>query len=473
MRRTRNAKIVATLGPASSDKEMIRRLFDAGVDVFRLNFSHGSQSDHAERMETLRDLEKETGRPIGVLQDLQGPKIRVGVLEDGGFHVKQGDKLRFVLEGGKGTPDSIPLPHPQVFEAIAPGHNLLVNDGRIRLKTVGIGDDWIEADVLVGGPMSDRKGVNLPDTLLDLSPLTDKDRDDLKFGLSLGVDFIALSFVQRAADVIEGRRLIGSDVGICSKIEKPKALEQLEDIIALSDSIMVARGDLGVEIPLEHVPERQKEMIRLCRKAGKPVIIATQMLESMVQAPAPTRAETSDVATAIYDGADAVMLSAESASGKYPVEAVAMMSRVIEATEHGAGYRAIVDSLNIGIEHTVEHAMAAASDLVAENVDAKAIVAFTSSGTTAVRAARERPNVPIIALTPELEVARKMSLLWGAHSVQSDGVDTYDSMVDEAVRQARKEGFALEGDRIVILSGVPFGQSGTTNNLRVATVLRN
>ena len=279
--------------------------------------------------------------------------------------------------------------------------------------------------------------------------------------------------MQRAADVIEGRRLIGSDVGICSKIEKPKALEQLEDIIALSDSIMVARGDLGVEIPLEHVPERQKEMIRLCRKAGKPVIIATQMLESMVQAPAPTRAETSDVATAIYDGADAVMLSAESASGKYPVEAVAMMSRVIEATEHGAGYRAIVDSLNIGIEHTVEHAMAAASALVAENVDAKAIVAFTSSGTTAVRAARERPNVPIIALTPELEVARKMSLLWGAHSVQSDGVDSYDSMVDEAIRQARKEGFALEGDRIVILSGVPFGQSGTTNNLRVATVLRN
>ncbi|MCB1478418.1 MAG: pyruvate kinase [Rhodobiaceae bacterium] len=473
MRRTRNAKIVATLGPASSDKEMIRRLFDAGVDVFRLNFSHGSQSDHALRMEILRDLEKESGRPIGVLQDLQGPKIRVGVLEDGGYHVKQGDKLRFVLEGGKGTPDSIPLPHRQVFEAIAPGHNMLVNDGRIRLKATGIGDDWIEAEVLVGGPMSDRKGVNLPDTLLDLSPLTDKDRDDLKFGLSLGVDFVALSFVQRAADVIEGRRLIGSDVGICSKIEKPKALEQLEDIIALSDSIMVARGDLGVEIPLEHVPEHQKEMVRLCRKAGKPVIIATQMLESMVQAPAPTRAETSDVATAIYDGADAVMLSAESASGKYPVEAVAMMSRVIEATENGAGYRAIVDSLNLSIEHTVEHAMAAAAALVAENVDAKAIVAFTSSGTTAVRAARERPNVPVIALTPELEVARKMSLLWGAHSVQSDGVDTYDSMVDEAVRQARKEGFALEGDRIVILSGVPFGQSGTTNNLRVATVLRN
>ncbi|MCB1472995.1 MAG: pyruvate kinase [Rhodobiaceae bacterium] len=473
MRRIRKAKIVATLGPASSDAATIARLFDAGVDVFRLNFSHGTKDDHAQRMKILRDLEASTGRPIAVMQDLQGPKIRVGALKDDGFRIQAGETVRFVLEGGDGTAQGIPLPHREVFDAIAPGHAMLIDDGKLRLKVTGLGNDWIEAEVIIGGPVSNRKGVNLPDTLLALSPLTQKDRADLAFGMELGADFVALSFVQRAADVMECRQIIGNEIGIISKIEKPKALDDLAGIVALSDGVMVARGDLGVEIPAEEVPARQKDMIRLCRRAGKPVIIATQMLDSMVAVPSPTRAEASDVATAIYDGADAVMLSAESASGKYPVEAVAMMDRIITSTENHDAYRAAMDSLELDIEQSVEHAMAAAAALVAETIDACAIIAFTSSGTSAQRAARERPDMPIIALTPQLRVARQMALLWGAHSVQSDDVAGYDAMVEEAVRQARQEGFAKEAERIVILSGVPFGTPGSTNNLRVATIPRD
>ena len=348
MRRFRHAKIVATVGPASASPEMLRRLFLAGVDTFRLNFSHGTQADHAVVHAAIRALEHEVGRPIGILQDLQGPKIRLGTLAGGRLDVVPGESLRFVLDGAEGGRDAIPLPHPEIFAAVAPGQDLLIDDGRVRVRVTGLTRDSIIAEVVIGGTLSNRKGVNLPGTLLDVSPLTAKDRADLAFGLELGVDWVALSFVQKPSDVIEARGLIGDRAGIMTKVEKPQALERIDDIIRLSDAVMVARGDLGVEIPQEDVPGRQKELIRACRLAVKPVVVATQMLDSMVSAPTPTRAEASDVATAIYDGADAVMLSAESATGKFPVETVEMMARIIHRTETHKLYRSLITASDPG-----------------------------------------------------------------------------------------------------------------------------
>jgi pyruvate kinase len=470
MHRQRNAKIVATLGPASSTPELIQALFEAGVDVFRLNFSHGTQADHEERYRAIRLVEQKAGRPIGILQDLQGPKIRIGKLPSPPLRLGRGEAVRFALKPESADPREIPLPHPEVFRNILPGHGLMIDDGKLRLEVVGCDKDWFEARVVVGGNLTDRKGVNLPDTDLPISPLTDKDRKDLAFGLSLGVDWIALSFVQRADDILEAQALIQGRAGIMAKIEKPKALERIEDIVALVDAVMVARGDLGVEIPPEDVPGRQKELVRLCRMAGKPVVIATQMLESMIHAPSPTRAEASDVATAIYDSADAVMLSAESASGDYPVEAVAMMDRIIRHTERHRLYRSIIDALQPTPEHTVPHAVAAAAADIAAQVDAKAIVAFTASGTTAMRVARKRPRVPIVSISPDAGVARRLALLWGSHSVVAEDISSYDEMVDRARTKAVAERFAGTGDRIVVVAGIPFGRAGSTNNIRVVTV---
>ncbi|EWY37154.1 pyruvate kinase [Skermanella stibiiresistens SB22] len=470
MRRYRRAKIVATVGPASSSPEMLKKLLEAGVDTFRLNFSHGTHDDHAKVHAAIRALEAEVARPIGILQDLQGPKIRVGTIRDGKLTLKAGEKIRFVLSGSDGDQMSIPLPHPEIFAAILPGHELLIDDGRVRVRVTGLGDDWIEAEMMVGGVISNRKGVNLPGTVLDLSPLTAKDRADLAYGLELGVDWVALSFVQKPGDMIEARGLIGDRAGLMAKIEKPAALDQIEDIIRLSDAVMVARGDLGVEIPHEFVPGRQKELVRACRLAVKPVIVATQMLDSMVTAPTPTRAEASDVATAIYDGADAVMLSAESATGSYPVEAVGMMDRIIKATEQHKLYRSIIEATRPGEEQTAPHAVAAAAADLAEAVHAPAIVAFTSSGTTPARIARKRPPMPIVAITPDAKVSRRLCLLWGAHSILSDDITTYEEMVQRATATARSEGFAKPVDTIVIVAGIPFAQAGTTNNLRVVQV---
>ncbi|MBP2315909.1 pyruvate kinase [Azospirillum soli] len=470
MRRHRRAKIVATVGPASNTPEMLKKLFHAGVDTFRLNFSHGTHDDHAKVHAAIRALEAEVGRPIGILQDLQGPKIRVGTIRDGKITVTAGDTIRFVLSGSDGDQNSIPLPHPEIFAAIVPGHHLLIDDGRVRVSVTGLGDDWIEAKVIFGGTISNRKGVNLPGTVLDLSPLTTKDRADLAFGLELGVDWVALSFVQKPSDLLEARGLIGERAGLMAKIEKPSALDRIEDIIGLSDAVMVARGDLGVEIPHEEVPGRQKELVRACRLAVKPVIVATQMLDSMVAAPTPTRAEASDVATAIYDGADAVMLSAESASGAYPVEAVAMMDRIIRSTEQHKLYRSIIDASDPGEEQTAPHAVAAAAADLAEVIHSAAIVAFTSSGTTAARIARKRPAVPVLAITPDEKLSRRLCLLWGAHSVLSEDIHTYEEMVERATRIAQAEEFARPNDSMVVVAGIPFAQAGTTNNLRVVQV---
>ncbi|MDR3461932.1 MAG: pyruvate kinase [Beijerinckiaceae bacterium] len=472
MRRHRRAKIVATVGPASASPEMLKALFLAGVDTFRLNFSHGVHEDHAKVHTAIRALEMEVGRPIGILLDLQGPKIRVGTIKDGKITVAPGEKIRFVLSGTNGDQRSIPLPHPEIFAAVLPGHDLLIDDGRVRIRVDRCGSNFIEAEVIVGGVISNRKGVNLPGTILDLSPLTPKDRTDLAFGLALGVDWIALSFVQKPSDVIEARALVGDQAGLVAKIEKPSALDHIDDIIMLSDAVMVARGDLGVEIPPEDVPGRQKEIVRACRLAVKPVIVATQMLDSMVAAPTPTRAEASDVATAIYDGADAVMLSAESATGSYPRETVEIMDRIIRSTEQHKLYRSIIDATRPDEETTAPHAVAAAAADLAEAIHAPTIVAFTSSGTTAARIARKRSAVPILAITPNLRTSRRLCLLWGAHSLLSEDAHTYEEMVDRATTRALSEGFARVADLIVVVAGIPFGQAGSTNNLRVVHVGR-
>lgn len=470
MRRERKAKIIATLGPASSDPAMIEKLFDAGADVFRLNFSHGTKDDHKRRFDAIRALEIKKKRPIGILQDLQGPKIRVGTLKAGPVMLSAGQELIFRLDREAGDAQSVALPHPEVFENMMPGHRIMIDDGKLQLECIDAEKERIRARIVVGGQLSDRKGVNLPETELSISPLTAKDREDLAYGLDLGVDWIALSFVQRPSDVIEAQALIQGRAGVMAKIEKPAALGRMDDIVALVDAVMVARGDLGVEIPPEDVPGRQKELVRLCRHAGKPVVVATQMLESMVKSPSPTRAEASDVATAIYDSADAVMLSAESASGDWPVEAVSMMNRIIEHTENHKLYRSIIEALQPSPEHTTAHAVAAAAADIADNIGAAAIVAYTASGTTSLRAARKRPKVPILSLSPAPLTARRLALLWGNHSVISAEITSYDEMVEQAKAHAIEEGFAKAGDRIVIVAGIPFGRQGSTNNVRVARI---
>jgi pyruvate kinase len=469
-RRHRHAKIVATVGPASSTPAQLHALFLAGVDTFRLNFSHGLREDHARVHAAIRDLEKRVDRPIGILQDLQGPKIRIGTLQGGRLDLQAGEAVRFVLEGADGDKQAIPLRHPEIFDAVVPGQELLIDDGRVRVRVTGPDRTTITAEVVTGGPILNRKGVNLPGTLLDLSPLTEKDRADLAFGLDLGVDWVALSFVQKPSDVIEARGIIGDRAGIMSKIEKPQALERIDDIIRLSDAVMVARGDLGVEIPHEDVPSRQKELIRACRLAVKPVVVATQMLDSMVNAPAPTRAEASDVATAIYDGADAVMLSAESATGLYPVEAVAMMDRIIRSVEGHKLYHSIVAASEPGEEETAPHAVATATADLAEAIHAAAIVAYTASGTTAARVARKRPTAAILALTPNVATSRRLCLLWGARSVLTEDVDSYEEMTAKACQHVQQEGFAKANDFIVVTAGIPFKTTGNTNNIRLINI---
>jgi pyruvate kinase len=471
MRRQRKAKIVATLGPASTTRKQIEALFKAGADIFRLNLSHGTHEDHKARYDIIREIERDLDRPIGVLVDLQGPKLRVGTFKEGGVDLKAGQSFRFDLDSKKpGDDKRAPLPHPEILEAVQPGSNLLLDDGRIRVVVKREGKDCIDCEVLTGGRLTDRKGVNIPDAVLNLSPLTKKDREDLTFGLDLGADWIALSFVQRPEDIAEARRLIAGRSRILAKLEKPAAIEHLDEIIELSDAVMVARGDLGVELPAEVVPGLQKRIVVASRKAGKPVVVATQMLESMVSAPTPTRAEASDVATAIYDGADAVMLSAESASGKYPLEAVSIMNRIIEQTERDPSYRRIIDAQHSEPEATGNDAISAAAAQVARTLTASAIVTYTTSGSTALRVARERPDAPILCLTQDLATARRLALLWGAHCVHTADIRTFGEMVEKATRVAVKQEFARKGERLVITAGVPFGRPGSTNTLRVAWI---
>lgn len=470
MRRRRNAKIIATLGPASTTEETIAELFEAGTDIFRLNFSHGSQDDHRKTYDTIRALEDKVGRPIAIMMDLQGPKLRVGDFEKGRVDLVAGEPFRLDLNLELGNEVSAPLPHPEIFAALKPEMDVLIDDGKIRLKVTRAGKDFAETMVVTGGELSNHKGVNIPSALLNLSPVTEKDKEDLAFGLSLGVDWVALSFVQRPEDLVEARKLMDANTGLMAKLEKPSAIEHLDAIVDLADAIMVARGDLGVELPPEDVPPVQKQIISSSRRAGKPVVVATQMLDSMIHSPTPTRAEASDVATAIFDGADAVMLSAETAVGDYPVEAVSMMSRIIARVEVDSFYRGSMNTTQHDPEATSADAIVAAARQVAETVSATVIVTFSSTGSTTLRAARERPAVPVLGLTPNLLTSRKLALVWGVHSVRTKDVETLREMAGKAMRIAVREEFAVSGDSIVIVAGIPFGVPGGTNVLRIAKV---
>jgi pyruvate kinase len=472
LRRRRSAKIVATLGPSSSTPERIGALFEAGVDVFRLNFSHGTQEDHRARFDAIRRIESATGRPIGILADLQGPKLRLGAFAEGRIELTAGARFHLDLDCQVGDENRAPLPHPEIFEALRPGTELLLDDGRVRLQVEDCGSGFADTRCLVGGTLSDRKGVNVPNAELALSAITEKDRADLSFALEHGADWIAFSFVQRPADVAEGRKLVGGRAGIMVKLEKPSAIKHLAEIIELADGLMVARGDLGVEMPPEDVPSVQKQVIHACRVAGKPVVVATQMLESMVAAPMPTRAEASDVATAVYEGADAVMLSAETAAGRYPIEAVAMMNRIACRVQEDPLYHSMLEGSRLEHEHTAPDAISAAACQVARLVGAAAIVSYTTSGATALRAARERPASPVLVLTSNLGTARRLAVLWGAHCVHTSDVKSFGDMVQKAVRIAHREKIAELGQRVVITAGVPFGTPGATNVLRIAWVDR-
>lgn len=468
MKRTRNVKIVATLGPASNDYEMIRALHEAGADVFRLNMSHGSHEEIAQRHGIIRQIEKDLGSPIGILADLQGPKLRVGVFENESEELEQGAMFRLDLDEAEGNVTRVNLPHPEIFAALEPGAHLLVNDGKIRLEVVSCGRDFADCTVIAGGTISNRKGVNVPDVELPLAALSEKDKADLEFACDLGVDWIALSFVQRPADVQDARLLVQGRAAVLSKIEKPNAVERFDDILEVSDGIMVARGDLGVELPVQNVPPIQKRLVRKCRTAAKPVIVATQMLESMIESPIPTRAEVSDVATAIYEGADAVMLSAESAAGEYPVEAVTTMNNVATEVELDPTYTQIIEASRMAVRTTVADGIVAAAREIAETTDIKAICCFTHSGTTALLTARERPRVPILALTPLESTARRLALSWGTNCVITSALDRFKMAVVNAAVAARSQGYASDKDQVLVTAGVPFNVTGTTNILRVA-----
>lgn len=469
--RGRKIRVLATLGPASSTPEMIRRLFVAGADAFRINMSHGAHEDKIEMIAAIRAIERDLGRASTILFDLQGPKLRVGKFADGLVQLRAGAEFVLDADPAPGDATRVNLPHREIFDALEPGARLLLDDGKLVLRVVRVAPERIETSVEVGGALSNSKGLNVPDVVVPMAALTEKDRADLAFAIDQGADWIALSFVQRPEDVAEARRLIGGKAALLAKIEKPAAVERLEEILELADAVMVARGDLGVEMPPERVPLLQKRIVETARRMGRPVVVATQMLESMILAPTPTRAEVSDVATAIYDGADAIMLSAESAAGSWPEEAVAMMDRIAVAVEADASYNARIHFTETPADPTTADALAEASCEIAQTVSATAIICFTISGSTARRIARERPSVPLLVLTPRLATARRLGLLWGAHPVRTKDVASFEEMVGKAKRMALRHGIAHAGDRIIVMAGVPFGTPGSTNVLHVVRLI--
>ena len=470
MRRLRRTKIVATLGPASSSRTMVARLFEVGADTFRINMSHTPHDRMRELVTAIRSLESEYNRPIGILVDLQGPKLRVGSFGGGGATLDKDAIFTFDADSTPGNATRVMLPHPEIFAGVEPGHTLLLDDGKIRLIVVEAGKQRIAARVEVGGKLSDRKGVSLPDSTLPFSALTPKDRSDLDAALDAGIDWIGLSFIQRPDDIAEAKKIARGRAAVMAKIEKPQAVNRLDEIIDLTDALMVARGDLGVEMPLEKVPGIQKLITRNARRAGKPVVVATQMLESMISSPVPTRAEVSDVATAIFDGADAIMLSAESAAGQYPVEAVSTMNRIAEEVESEDGYRSIIQAHHAEPEATGADAIAAAARQIADTLDLSAIICWTGSGSTGLRVARERPQVPIVAISPNISTGRRLSVVWGIHCIVAEDARDQDDMVERACRLAFKDGFAKAGRRVIIVAGVPLGTPGATNMIRIAFV---
>ncbi|MGE6242174.1 pyruvate kinase [Ectopseudomonas guguanensis] len=470
MNADKKVKILATLGPAIRDAAHIRQLVEAGVNLFRLNFSHGEHADHAQRYQWVREVERELNQPIGILMDLQGPKLRVGRFAEGKVQLVNGQSLRLDLDATPGDASRVNLPHPEIIEALQPGMSLLLDDGRLRLKVTAKQNDAVITEVIAGGELSDRKGVNVPEAVLQLSPLTEKDRRDLAFGLELGVDWVALSFVQRPEDIVEARELIGGKAFLMAKIEKPSAVQHLEEIARLCDAIMVARGDLGVEVPAENVPRIQKDIVRTCRQLGRPVVVATQMLESMRFSPAPTRAEVTDVANAVAEGADAVMLSAETASGDYPLETVQMMSKIIRQVENGPDYQSQLDVGRPQAEATASDAISCAIRRISSILPVAALVNYTESGSSSLRASRERPKAPILSLTPSLTTARRLTVAWGIYSVVNERLRRVEEVTSTALEIAQAQGMARRGETVVITAGEPFGQPGSTNSLRIETL---
>ncbi len=466
----KKVKILATLGPAIKGIDDIRQLVEAGVNLFRLNFSHGEHADHAQRYQWVREVERQLNYPIGILMDLQGPKLRVGRFADGKVNLERGQAFRLDLDSTPGDARRVNLPHPEIIEALEPGMNLLLDDGRLRLQVTAKHADAVETTVIAGGELSDRKGVNVPEAVLQLSPLTAKDRRDLDFGLDLGVDWVALSFVQRPEDIVEARELIKGRAFLMAKIEKPSAVVHLEEIARLCDAIMVARGDLGVEVPAENVPRIQKDIIRTCRQLGRPVVVATQMLESMRFSPAPTRAEVTDVANAVAEGTDAVMLSAETASGDYPLETVQMMSKIIRQVENGPDFQSQLDVSRPQAEATASDAISCAIRRISSILPVAALVNYTESGSSSLRASRERPKAPILSLTPNLHTARRLTVAWGIYSVVNERLHKVEEVTSTALEIAQAQGMATRGDTVVITAGVPFGQPGSTNSLRIETL---
>ncbi len=469
--RGRKVKILATLGPASRSPEMIEKLLRAGADAFRVNMSHGDHETHAQTIAAIREVEKAVGRPVAVLCDLQGPKLRVGQFKDGRAVIRHSGHFRFDRDPALGDENRVCLPHPELFGVLRKGQRLLIDDGKLRLRVIEANEDKILCSAEVGGVISDRKGVNVPDAVVPIPALTEKDRRDLTFALDQGADWIALSFVQRPEDVAEARRLIGgSGTALMAKIEKPAAVERLEEIIELADGIMVARGDLGVELNPEEVPPIQKRIVAITRRSGKPVVVATQMLESMIESPAPTRAEVSDVANAVYDGADAVMLSAETASGAWPEEAVSIMHRIAGQVESDPGYRRQVNFADVMPDTTTADALSHACASIAESLPIAGIIVFTGSGSTARRVARERPAAPMLVLTPSSRIARRLALLWGTHAVSTKDIGSFEEMIAKGKRMALRHGFGTAGSKLIALAGVPFGTPGSTNLLHVVTL---
>jgi pyruvate kinase len=473
MRRQRRTKIVATLGPASQTEEMIERLFLTGADVFRINMSHTGHDAMRAYVAAIRSVEAKVGRPIAILADLQGPKLRLGTFKDGGVNLVEGDLIRLDSNPEPGDARRVHVPHPEILSALEPGHAILIDDGKVRVVVEEVDQDGATARVAVAGRISNRKGVSVPDTTIPVSAMTAKDHSDAEAVVNAGVDWVALSFVQRPEDVAELKKIARGRSAVLSKIEKPQALPHIEAIVELSDAIMVARGDLGVEMPMHAVPGIQKQLTRLCRRMGKPVIVATQMLESMISSPVPTRAEVSDVATAVFEGADAVMLSAETAAGQFPLEAVATMSRVAEAVETDPTFRGVIAAQRGEPLPTGSDSIAAAAREIAETLDLGAIVCWTSSGTSALRVARERPRPPILALSPSPEAARRLALVWGVHAIVADDARNVDDMAERAGEMARRDEFVRPGQQIVIVAGIPFGTPGATNMMRIATMPRH
>jgi pyruvate kinase len=469
--RSRKVRVLATLGPASNTPAMIEELFAAGADAFRINMSHGDQESKIPVIEAIRALEKTYGRPTTILADLQGPKLRVGKFKGGKVTLETGQTFVFDRDSAPGDTTRVELPHREIFAAVEPGARLLLDDGKLVLRVTDQDAERIEALVEVGGVLSNNKGVNVPDVVVPMAALTDKDRSDLAFALEQGVDWIALSFVQRPDDLAEARKLIQGKAALLAKIEKPAAIDRLDEIVEMCDGVMVARGDLGVELPPQDVPPLQKRIVETARRQGKPVVVATQMLESMITSPTPTRAEVSDVATAIYDGADAIMLSAESAAGDWPVQSVAMMNSIGEAVERDPRHGDRVHFTVTRPDPTTADAIAEAAKQIARTVDATAIICFTTSGSTARRVARERPSVPVMVLTPKMETARRSGLLWGAYAVHTRDVESFEEMVAKAKRMAQRHHLAKAGDRVKVIAGVPFKTPGSTNVLHVVRII--